>query len=446
MPPVTLWYADRAWLSIEDGLVSGVLLTVDGDQFAAVETGLATPPPEAVRVPGLLLPGLVNAHSHAFHRALRSRTHRGAGDFWSWREQMYAVAATLSPGSYHELARATYAEMALAGITTVVEFHYLHHDPAGRPYRDRNAMGHALVAAAAEAGVRLVLLDTCYLQSDVDGTPLSGPQIRFGDGTPDAWASRATAVTAPYVGAAIHSVRGCPPEAITAVAAWARGREVPLHLHLSEQRRENEACVERYGLTPTALLDHHGALGPTTTAVHATHLTEADRSLLARTGTGVCMCPTTEQDLADGVGPAAALARDGVVLSLGSDSHAVIDLFAEARAVELDERLATERRGHHGAASLLSAATAGGAAAAGLAAGRIEPGACADFVALRLDSVRLAGAAGAELVAAVVFAATAADVSDVVVGGRRVVAGGVHQLVGDVPRALAAAIAPLYRS
>jgi formiminoglutamate deiminase len=448
---MTRWYAERAWLGFDAGLVEGVLVTTDGDRITAVATD-AAPTADAVRLPGLLIPGLVNAHSHAFHRALRGRTHAGKGDFWSWREQMYAVAANLNPDTYRDLARATYAEMVLAGITTVVEFHYLHHGPGGRPYDDPNAMGHALAAAAGEAGIRLVLLDTCYLQSDVDGTPLSGPQLRSTDGDASAWATRASA--GPASGAAIHSVRGCPPDAMRTVVEWAADRpaptpagstaaapgQAPLHIHLSEQRRENEVCLAVHGLTPTQLCGETGVLGPAVTAVHATHLTDDDIKLLGETRTGVCFCPTTERDLADGAGPAAALVRAGAGLSLGSDSHAVIDLFEEARAVELNERLVTERRGHHSAAALLHAATSGGAYAAGLgtAAGRIAVDAVADFVAVRLDSVRLAGAA--DPVAAVVFAATASDVSHVVTGGRLTVADGVPGKVGDVGQALDAAI------
>ncbi|MQA26861.1 MAG: formimidoylglutamate deiminase [Micromonosporaceae bacterium] len=437
------FYADRAWLGAEAGVVEQVLITVEGDRIAGLDTGAAAAPPDATRLPGLVIPGLVNAHSHAFHRALRGRTHAGRGDFWSWREQMYAVAERLDPDSYRELARATYAEMVLAGITTVVEFHYLHHAPGGAGYADPHAMSQALTAAADEAGIRLVLLDTCYLQSDVDGTPLRGPQLRFTDGDVDAWAARAS--VGPAKGAAIHSVRGCPPDAMRTVAEWAADRNAPLHLHLSEQRKENDACLAAHGRTPAQLCADTGVLGAATTAVHATHLTEDDVELVGGSRTNACFCPTTERDLADGVGPASALARAGAPLSLGSDSHAVIDLFEEARAVELNERLVTERRGSHTAASLLAAATAGGAHAAGLRgeAGRLAVGALADFAAVRLDSPRLAGAPLEDPVAAVVFAATASDVADVVRGGRLVVAGGAHRAVDDVPAALDTAIRAL---
>src|SRR6266699_3331518 len=176
------WYAELAWLGgARETVDERVLITTAGDRVVAVEPG-RDPPPDARRLPGLVLPALANAHSHAFHRALRGRAQGGAGDFWSWRERMYALAARIEPDSYLELARATYAEMALAGIAAVGEFHYLHHPPGGGRYADPNAMALALLRAAAEAGVRITLLDTCYLQADADGTPLEGVQRRFGDG------------------------------------------------------------------------------------------------------------------------------------------------------------------------------------------------------------------------------------------------------------------------
>jgi formiminoglutamate deiminase len=446
--PLT-WYAELAWLGGERERVDqGVAIVTEGERIVSVEVGVA-PPATAARLAGLVLPALANTHSHAFHRALRGRTHAAGGDFWTWREQMYALAARLQPDSYHELARAVYAEMALAGVAAVGEFHYLHHAPGGRRYADLNAFGHALLAAAAAAGVRVTLLDACYLQADVDASPLQGVQRRFGDGSAAAWAERVEALTAAAggprasVGAAIHSVRAVPPAAMAAVAAWAARQGVPLHLHLSEQRRENQACLAVTGRTPAQLCADSGVLGDRATVVHATHLDGQDFALLGRAGTAVCLCPTTERDLADGIGPARRLATAGCPLALGSDSHAVVDLFEEARAVELDERLASGRRGLHQPAALLRAASLGGMRSLGWDAGVIEPGRLADLVALRLDSPRLAGAGRDDLLAAVVFAAGAADVTDLVVGGRRVVAQGRHLLVPDVPAALTRSIAAL---
>jgi formiminoglutamate deiminase len=442
---VSAWHAELAWLGPGRGVAERVLIEVEGERITAVTEG-ADPPAGTTRLPGVTIPGLANGHSHAFHRALRGRTHRGGGDFWTWRELMYEVAGALDPDRYLELATATYAEMALAGITAVGEFHYLHHDPAGRPYADPNQMGEVLIEAAGRAGVRLTLIDTCYLRAGFDGQALAGAQVRFGDGDADAWAERAGALRdrpGVRVAAGVHSVRAVDPAAMTTVAAWADGRQAPLHLHLSEQRVENQACLTATGRTPAALAESAGVLGPRTAAVHATHLTDEDVALLGATRTTACFCPTTERDLADGIGPARSLADAGSPLCLGSDSHAVIDLFEEARAVELNERLATERRGHHRPADLLTAATEAGMTALGWDAGHLAPGHLADLVTVDPRSVRLAGTRRADTVDHLVFAATAADVTSVVVSGRQVVRDGHHLLAGDVPAALDRAITAL---
>jgi formiminoglutamate deiminase len=430
------FHAEYAW--VDRKVVRDVRIDVADGRITAVAPGSPLPP-GATRLAGLTLPGFANAHSHAFHRALRGRV-PGPGTFWSWRERMYWLAGRLDPDRYHALARATYAEMALAGVTCVGEFHYLHHPPDGESYDDPNEMAHSLVAAAAEAGIRITLLDTLYLTSAVDGDPLVGPQRRFGDASLDAWARRVARLPAPphmRTGVAAHSVRAVPADLLPEVVAVAAGR--PLHLHLSEQPAENEACLARYGRTPTQVLAEAGALGPATTAVHATHLSDEDVALLGESRTTVCLCPTTERDLGDGIGPARALADAGCPLSLGSDSHAVVDLLEEARAVELHERLRSQRRGHFTVADLVDAATRAGHAALGWAdAGSIAVGARADLVTVRLDTVRTAGYD--DPATAALFAATAADVTDVVVDGRPIVHNGEHRLVEDVPRALASAI------
>ncbi|GAA2451650.1 formimidoylglutamate deiminase [Streptomyces glaucus] len=443
MTPTTYWL-EHAWLG---GTVEpGVAVDVRDGRVAAVRTDVTAPPPGAEVLRGLTLPGLADAHSHAFHRALRSTVQTGSGTFWTWREVMYSVAQRLTPDTYHALARAVYAEMALAGITAVGEFHYVHHAPGGARYADPNAMGEALIAAAAEAGIRITLLDTCYLSAGF-GRPPTAHQLRFSDGTAEAWAERCSDLENrdhARIGAAIHSVRAVPAGQLATVARWAEERRAPLHVHLSEQPAENDACLAAHGRTPARLLADHGVLGPRTTGVHHTHLTDDDIALIGRSSTGTCMCPTTERDLADGIGPATALQRAGSPLCLGSDSHAVIDLLEEARALELNERLRTRRRGHWTAAALLRAASADGHAALGWDdAGALEPGALADFTTIALDSVRTAGPPprlGAETA---VFAATAADVSHTVVAGRPVVRDGVHLLVPDVPKALADAVAAL---
>lgn len=403
----------------------------------AVDGRITRVEPEApldhgTRLVGVVLPGLVNAHSHAFHRLLRGRTHRQGGDFWVWREHMYHHAATLTPETYEQVATAVYMEMALAGVTTVGEFHYLHHQDGGVPYADPNEMGHALIRAARTAGIRIAILDAGYFTAGFDDTPLHGVQTRFSDGNGDRWLERVDALLTRYgddpdvsVGIAPHSVRAVPQGVMSSVADWHDGN-LPIHIHVSEQPAENEACLAATSHTPTGLLERSGLLGPATTLVHATHVTSDDIEAIAEYGATVCYCATTERDLGDGLGPSSELSHAGVPLTVGSDSHAVIDLFEEARGIELHARLATGRRGRFAPEDLLIAATKSGASSLGFTGGGLEVGSPADFVVVDPDSPRLSGVLGNEGLGGVVFSATAADVSDVFVGGRQVVIGGEH--------------------
>jgi formiminoglutamate deiminase len=441
--PSAIW-CELAWVGGERA-EPGVLIELEGERIASVATGVASPQPEATSLQGLTIPGLANAHSHAFQRALRGRTQTGRGDFWTWRQRMYEVAEAVDPDACLALARATFGEMALAGITAVGEFHYLHHGPDGARYENPNELGLAVVQAAREAGIRITLLDTCYLHGGIGREP-DGVQVRFSDGSAEAWAERVDELepgAGARLGAAIHSVRAVDPESAAHVAAFAADRSWPLHAHVSEQPAENEDCRSAYGQSPTGLLAEAGCLSERFTAVHVTHPADADFGLLGEAGCGACLCPTTERDLADGVGPARRLAEANVRLSLGTDSHALIDLFEEARAVELDERLETGVRGGHSAAELLRSATERGCAAIGWPeAGRIAPQHLADLVTVGLNGVRLAGTSAEHALESLVFAAGAADVRDVIVGGRFVVRDGTH-LDLDVPAELGEAIARL---
>ncbi len=434
---MTAYWAEHAWLPT--GLATDVRFEVVDGVFASVQRRARREPGDE-RLDGVVLPGLANAHSHAFHRALRGRTHGDGGNFWTWRQQMYAVTRHLDPDTYLALARAVFAEMALSGTTVVGEFHYVHHDLDGRPYADPNAMGHALIAAAHDAGIRLTLLDTCYLSGGLtsDGhLPLDEVQQRFSDGDVEAWAARVGALVpdeTTRIGAGVHSVRAVPREQLAPMAEAARGRVV--HAHVSEQPAENLATQMFYGGTPTGLLAEAGMLGEEFTAVHATHLTDEDIALLGRARSTACFCPTTERDLADGIGPARALAAAGARLSLGSDQQAVIDPFEELRGLEMHERLASNERGRFTPDELLAAASVDGYRSLGWhGAGEIAQGQPADFVVVRTDTVNTAGAKAGQ----VLYCATRNDVDRVVVGGRTVVADGQHRL-GDVSGLLAKAL------
>jgi cytosine/adenosine deaminase-related metal-dependent hydrolase len=414
-----------------------VLVTVADGRFSSVVVD--APPAGAVRLSGLVLPGLANCHSHAFHRALRGRTQTGTGTFWTWREQMYEVAARLTPDTYYQLARAVYGEMVLGGVAAVGEFHYLHHAPGGRRYDEPNVMGEALIAAARDAGLRITLLDTCYLAGGID-EPLSEAQRRFSDGDVTRWAVRVAGLRGAddvVIGAAAHSVRAVPADQLGAVALALP--DAPLHVHLSEQVAENTATLAAYGRTPAQLLDEAGFLGPLTSAVHATHLTAVDVGLLGTSGTYSCLCPTTERDLAGRDRPVRGAAHRGLAGDAGVRQP------RGDRPVRGDARRRAGRTPRHSGARPLvrrgapappPPRTVTARWASPTRAGS-SPAPAPTSVAVRLDSVRTAG--GGATVEVAVFAATAADVTDVVVSGNHLVAGGQHKLL-DVAAELAAAV------
>ncbi|MBP9919458.1 MAG: formimidoylglutamate deiminase [Dermatophilaceae bacterium] len=424
---VRSFWAELAWLP--SGLArGGVRMTVSDGRFVTVET--RTPAqPDDLKLCGVVMPGLANAHSHAFQRSLRGRTHSGIGHGHAWFARMYAAADRMDPDRYFTLARATFAEMAIAGYTLVGEFHYLHHGPGGRPYDDPNAMGAALIAAAAEAGIRLTLLDACYLAGGLTSNghiDLNPVQRRFSDGSVDAWLERMTRIPQTELmrrGAAIHSIKTVPREA-AAHMAQAIG-EQPLHVYVSEQHSENLACQMFYGMTPTELLADIGALGPEVTAVHAAHLSDNDIALLGDHESQVVVCPSSERDMGESLGRIRTMLDAGIPIGVGSDQQARIDPFSELRELELNERVTTGERGRLTAAELVACGTVNGYQSLGwYDGGVIAPGRLADFVVINSNTPRTVGAKAAELL----YAATAADIDTVVVGGRVIVTGGQHHL------------------
>jgi formiminoglutamate deiminase len=437
-------------LVIDGAVQRDVTIVVDASGRVAEVRADDAPEPGDIRL-GTVLPGFGNSHSHAFHRALRGRTHADGGDFWQWRQRMYQVAGNLTPDSYSTLATAVFAEMLVSGYTAVGEFHYVHHRPDGEPYDVRHAMELALAAAARDVGIRLVLLDTVYLEGGI-GRPLADEQLRFGDGSAEAWLTRwhslreQLAETADdddlvSLGAAMHSVRAVTPRTMRDVLAGLPA-DAPLHIHLSEQVQENADCIAEYGLTPAALLHSVGALSPRLSVVHATHLTDADITGLGAAQVTVVMCPTTEADLGDGIGPALTLAGAGSPVALGSDQNAVIDPFLEMRGLEMGERLVAERRGRFTPAALLTAASSAGYASLGLGSHRLSPGDPCDLVEVSTSSVRTVGSLPDQLP----LTATAGDVLRVIVGGRIVAEGGrlVPRSTDNSPRLPAALLAEAF--
>ena len=402
-----LWHAEQAWLGHR---AENVLVEVEGGRIKSVEEG-TPPPPGAVVLKGWTIPGLANAHSHAFQRLLRGEIESRDGDFWEWRAQMYRFTEW-DPADYFKHARYVFREMLEAGITAVGEFHYLH--------SHGNQLGEALIDAAREEGIRITLIDACYLRGGLDGRPLEAEQLTFSDGDADRWAQRMDELRdadGVRIAAAIHSVRAVDSESMRIVATYARERRIPLHVHLAEQAAEVEECMRVEHCTPAELLDREGILGQDVTAIHAIHVSEHDIELLGTNGVCVCACPTTERDLGDRVGPIRALADAGCSLSYGSDSNAVTDILEEARAVDLDQRRATGIRVLHQPEDLLRAATADGMRALGWDAGELRVGRLADFVTLDQP----AGLWRELNPAYLVYGFSGRDVTNVVVGGVTVV-------------------------
>ncbi|HEX7733556.1 MAG TPA: formimidoylglutamate deiminase [Ktedonobacteraceae bacterium] len=382
-------------------------------------------------LPGMaLLPGFVNAHSHVFQRALRGHTHRPLSErdtFWTWRSAMYAEAARLDPDRLYASALVTYREMLAAGYTTVGEFHYVHHQPGGQPYANPNAMSEAVLQAGREAGIRVVLLMTAYAQSGFGQPPEEG-QLRFCDASVERYLERVEAlrVAGVPVGVAPHSVRAVPANWFRAIAEYSRAHQLPLHVHADEQRAEIEQAQSACGCTPIELLESFGALHQHTTVVHATHASAGEIELLASSGSTVCVCPTTEGDLGDGIAPYAELLAAGIPLAIGADSNTRLDPFEELRWAEYSARMRYQRRRVLVADELaapgpllLATGTTVGARALGLATGEIAPGQPADMVAINLNHRALTGWTRDDLLDVLFFGASADVIAGTWVQGRK---------------------------
>ena len=394
-----------------------------------------------------LLPGLVNAHSHAFQRTIRGRTERRSQNitdtFWTWREQMYAAANRLTPEEIYAASRMAFLEMALSGITAVGEFHYIHHAPDGTKYSDPNLLEREVIRAARDVGLRIALLRVAYARAGYQTEP-NPQQIRFIESSPDIYVeSLEQLLAAPelkdgfaWAGVAPHSVRAVPLDYLKRIVSFADSRGLVVHMHVAEQTAEVEACIEEYGRSPVALLDTEGLLSERFTAVHAIHVTPKVIGALARGRATVCACPTTERNLGDGVVPVDAYFKAGVPVSLGTDSQTQIDLLEDARELEYHLRLqhtarnvlvATDDTDESGLARrLFDCATVSGATSIGFDGGNLEPGAPADFFTVDLDDPAIAGSTPENLLANVVFSLSARAIRDVVVAGERIVADGRH--------------------
>jgi formimidoylglutamate deiminase len=451
---------ETAWLPdlLYDGgsFHSGVALIVSEGRIVRLSRD-ATDLARSHRLPGrALLPGLVNTHSHSFQRVLRGRTERRSAQsrdtFWTWREAMYHAAERMPPEAVYQAARMVFVEMLLNGITTVGEFHYLHHQPGGVPYKDRNLMARAVLQAAAGTGLRIVLLRTAYARAGA-GRPLESTQQRFATPDPedflaDTEALRNSLPEGAALGVAPHSVRALPAGYLERVAAYARAHALPLHIHAAEQPAEIETCLAEHGLRPVELLAAHGLLDSRTTLIHAIHITTGEIAQLASASARVCACPATERNLGDGIVDARSLLAAGVPICLGSDSHAQIDLLEDARELELHLRLtrleravlAPDASAGSLAARLFACATQAGAQSLGV------PADAADFFTVSLDDPALAGADAETLLSHIIFAAGRPAIREVFVSGKPVVVDGHHPLETEVTREFAALQRELWRN
>ncbi len=427
------------------GWADGVRLELDGNgMIVSVETG--APPDGCTRVDGIVLPGMPNLHSHAFQRAMAGLAERvgpsGSGDsFWTWRKAMYGFVGALDPDDVEAIATQLYVEMAEAGYTSVAEFHYLHNTPDGTPYADPAELSRRLQRAAEAAGLRLTLLPVLYQSGGFGGQPVGDAQRRFFLET-DTWLSLIDILlktdrssTLLSTGIALHSLRAVPPDSLlAALEGYDRLRpDGPIHIHIAEQTKEVEECVSWSGARPVDWLLDHAPVDGRWCLVHATHMTEAERRRMAATGAVAGLCPTTEANLGDGIFPLPEWRAERGVYGVGSDSNVALDPREELRWLEYAQRLTRRARvvslaepGASVGAALWREAAAGGAAALGEPAGGIAPGKAADLVVLDPDHPSLAGRDGDVALDAWIFAAIGSALTEVWVGGRRIVEQGRH--------------------
>lgn len=458
-----LW-TPMAWLGTgsAQSWASNVMLEMDASgMWSSIETDVSRA--EALRrdcqlLNGPLLPGVVNAHSHAFQRAfagLAERRETEHDDFWSWRDRMYRVALAISPDQLKAVASQLYLELLRGGYTQVCEFHYLHHSPDGAPYDDPLTMAWILIEAAREVGIGITLLPVLYERSGFTANSLRDDQRRFA--TDGQWVLQAQRRVAQHAGSntvnagvAIHSLRAASPKGIRALVDGTQG---PIHVHVAEQTGEVDECLKVTGLRPVQWLLQHHALDSRWQLVHATHVTQAEITSVAESGACAVICPTTEANLGDGTTDVGAWLNAGTTLSIGSDSHVTRDWREELRLLEYGQRLQLRARniaaspssGHSATAERLFARTvAGGAPACGQTRWGLVVGARADALLIDAQQPALLGVPASRTLDAMIFSSPSRPFSDVIVAGRWVIRDGAHVTQTDIGTAFAGAMQALW--
>ncbi len=449
---LTIWEPELAF-------VAG---TFRSGEFLSDDTGHFTKPTEPhaaakVDLKGrAMLPGLINAHSHAFQRVIRGRTEYRSStkdSFWTWREMMYSAANRLTPEDLYDASRMAFLEMALSGVTSVGEFHYLHRDAQGMPYDDPNLLAKQVVRAARDVGLRIALLRVAYARSGFETQP-NPQQQRFIEPESNTYLKHLELldrdlqheygdVETVWVGIAPHSVRAVPLPYLKEIIAIADAQKLPVHMHVAEQPAEVSACIKEHGRSPVALLSTERLLSDRFTAVHAIHVTPKAVQMLADSKAMVCACPTTERNLGDGIVPVDTFFSENVSVSLGSDSHVQIDLLEDARELEYHlrlqklERAVLDPKSETDATSglaerLFDCATLNGAGSINAPSGAIENGEAADFFTVDLNDPSIAGASRGDLLSAIVFSLSQRAVKDVVVRGKRIIEDGRHSQQDEI--------------
>jgi formimidoylglutamate deiminase len=454
----TLWTA-QAWLP--GGWQPNVLLRIDRDGcWAEVCPGVAQPPDGAVVIDSPLLPGLVNAHSHAFQRAfagLAERRESASDDFWSWRERMYRVALRVNAAQLRAIAAQLYLELLLGGYTQVCEFNYLQHDTDGKAYADPLTLSWALADAASDAGIGLTLMPALYERAGFGQPALRDDQRRFATSAASVWAAASEIAASGRPGVAaglvIHSLRAAAPGSIKRLRDLAQSFNGPIHIHVAEQQAEVDDCLAATGARPIEWLAREGLLDARWHLVHATHSQRSEIDAVARSGAGVVICPSTEANLGDGLADLPGWLMAGVPMTIGSDSHVTRDWREELRWLDYGQRLARRQRNVCAAPQSGQASTAerlfglvvsGGAAAAGASAWGLAVGARADALVADPQDAATLGVPSARWLDAMVFSSPVRPWRDVMVGGRWIIRGHRHPQAETIAREFSQAMAELW--